>query len=286
MKRLLYLFALFGITMCTSCSNELNEDVAPPTNEQSKLVTFTFGEFSYQAMTRASMSELKMTDLWMFDYIGDELQQTIHQSSDDEDFGVISASMAYGNHTLYFVTSRGTTPTVDTNSHIISWIRSSDTFWATSSLNVTSASSNSQSIELMRAVTKLKIAILDKVPEGTAKAVITPSQWYFGIDYKTGVGTTCRTNTPINVTIPESYIGTTGDIVLSVMSFVPSDEWHTDVTCAIKTSDDIVLGTVTLGDVSLSKNITTIYSGNIFNSSNGFTLTADDTWEEENSHSW
>ena len=97
-----------------SCTSE-EPQAEKPSGMEKKTITFTFGDtFQTKAMTRAAITSLSLTDLWMFDYVGDELQQTIHQSNTDEGFGAISASMGYGEHILYFVASRGTTPTADT----------------------------------------------------------------------------------------------------------------------------------------------------------------------------
>jgi hypothetical protein len=286
MKRIgIYLSALCLVIV--SCTNDQFDIETPPTNEQSKLVTFTFGKFTQQAMTRASVAEVNMTDLWMFDYIGDELQQTIHQSSSDEGFGVISTTMAYGNHILYFITSRGTTPTVNTEAHKITWEKPSDTFWATTTMTVSASSGSSQAIALQRAVTRFKITLLDEVPSEAAKVTVTPAQWYYGIDYTTGIGVDAMTNQPRAVTIPSSYIGTSGELSLSVFSFVPSDDWHTDVSCVLSASDESVLGSVTLENVGLKKNITTAYSGYILsNNTKTFTLTVDDTWGTEEAYTW
>ncbi len=286
MKKLLYLLALFGVAMFTSCSNELNEDVAPPpTNEQAKLVTFTFGQFTQQAITRASLSEARMTDLWMFDYIGDELKQTIHQSSSDEGFGSISATMSYGNHTLYFVASRGETPTVNTELHKITWDKPLDTFWATTTMTVSSTSGSAEAISLQRAVTRFKITLLDEITSEMAKISVTPARWYYGIDYVTGDGTDAIDSQPRTATIPSNYIGTSGTLNFSIFSFVPTSDWQTDFSCNLLASDESVLSSVTLENVSLKKNITTSYSGYIL-SSKTFTLTVDDTWGTEETYTW
>ena len=286
MKKLsIGLAAAMMLSMISCTSDE-------PQNEQqtgweSKTITFTFGDVLTQhAMTRADITSLDLTDLWMFDYVGEELQQTVHQSGSDEDFGVLSASMGYGSHTLYFVASRGTTPTADTDAHTITWVKPSDTFWATATVNVSPSSASSQSVSLSRVATRLRITVNDEVPSGAAKFVITPSQWYYGIDYTTGSGIEPSANQPREVNIPSSYIGTTGQLAISIFGFVPSADWHTDITASLKASDESTLGQVTLEDVTLNKNITTSYSGGILGTAKDFTLTADDAWGDEDVHTW
>ena len=269
-----------------ACTSE-EPQAEKPSGMEKKTITFTFGDVLTQhAMTRSDVTELDLTDLWMFDYTDGELQQTVHQSNTDEDFGAISASMGYGEHTLYFVASRGTTPTADTDAQTITWAKPSDTFWATATVTVSPSSASSQAITLSRVATRLRITVNDEVPAGAAKFVITPAQWYYGIDYTTGGGIAPSANQPREVNIPSSYIGTSGQLAISIFGFVPSADWHTDITATLKASDESTLGQVTLEDVTLNKNITTSYSGGILGTSKAFTLTADDTWGDEDVHTW
>jgi hypothetical protein len=278
--------ALASALMMLSCTSD------EPQNEQqtdweSKTITFTFGDVLTQhAMTRADITSLDLTDLWMFDYIGEELQQTVHQSNTDQGFGVLSASMGYGEHTLYFVASRGTTPTTDTDALTITWVKPSDTFWATASITVSPSSASSQSVSLSRVATRLRITVNDEVPAGAAKFVIIPSQWYYGIDYTTGNGVAPSSNQPREVNIPSSYIGTSGQLAIAIFGFVPSNDWQTNITASLKASNESTLGQVMLEDVPLRKNITTAYSGGILGSAKSFTLSADDAWGDDDIHTW
>ena len=269
-----------------ACTSE-EPQAEKPSGWEQKTITFTFGDtFQQRAMTRADITSLDLTDLWMIDYVGSELQQTIHQSSTDEGFGVLSASMGYGEHTLYFVASRGTTPTTDTDAQTITWVKPSDTFWATATVTVSPSSESSQAVTLSRVATRLRITVNDEVPTGAAKFVITPSQWYYGIDYTTGIGIAPSANQPREVNIPSSYIGTSGQLAIAIFGFVPSADWHTDITAALKASDESTLGLVTLEDVEMKRNITTAYSGGILGTAKSFTLSADDAWGDEDVHTW
>jgi hypothetical protein len=286
MKKLSIGLAAAMMLSMLSCTSD-EQQTAKPVSMELKTITFTFGDMLTQhAMTRADVTELDLTDLWMFDYVGEEMQQTVHQSNTDEGFGVLSASMGYGEHTLYFVASRGTTPTADTNAQTITWVKPSDTFWATATVNVSPSSASSQSVSLSRVATRLRITVNDEVPVGAAKFVITPAQWYYGIDYTTGSGIAPSANQPREVNIPSSYIGTSGQLAIAIFGFVPSVDWQTSITASLKASDESTLGQVTLEDVSLRKNITTAYSGGILGTSKTFTLTADDVWGTEDVHTW
>ena len=269
-----------------ACTSE-EPQAEKPTGIEAKTITFTFGDtFQMKATTRASITSLSLTDLWMFDYVGEELQQTIHQSSTDDAFGSISASMGYGSHTIYFVASRGTTPTTDTSAKTITWAKPSDTYWATASITVAPSSAASQAVTLGRVATRLQITVTDEVPANAAVFTVTPSQWYYGINYTTGTGVGLQANYPRPVNIPANYIGTSGELMISFFGFVPSADWQTDITATLTASDESVLGQVTLEDVTLNKNITSSYTGGILGTSKAFTLTADDAWGDEDIHTW
>jgi hypothetical protein len=222
----------------------------------------------------------------MFDYVGGELRQNIHQSNTDEGFGAISASMGYGEHTIYFVASRGTAPTTDTDAQTITWVKPSDTFWATASITVSPSSESSQTVTLSRVATRLKIAVNDEVPTEASKLIITPAQWYYGIDYTTGNGVAPSTDHPREITIPSSYIGTTGQLAAMIFGFVPSTDWHTGATITMCGNGSSTLGSVTIDDIPFKRNITTSYSGCLMVTGRTFTLTADDAWGDEDIHTW
>jgi len=286
MKKLQLGLAAALMLTAIACTSE-EPQAEKPSGWEQKTITFTFGDMLMQhAMTRADITSLDLTDLWMFDFVGDELKQTIHQSSTDEGFGSISAAMNYGAHTLYFVASRGTTPAADTDAQTITWAKPSDTYWATAIVNVSPSSASSQAVTLSRVATRLRISVNDEVPAGAAKFVITPSQWYYGIDYTTGSGIAPSANQPREVKIPSSYIGTSGQLAISIFGFVPSADWHTDITATLKASDESTLGQVTLEDVPLRKNITTAYSGGILGTAKSLTLSADDAWGDDDLHTW
>lgn len=274
---------MLSIMACTSEEPQAEK----PTGMEKKTITFSFGDtFQTKVITRAAITSLSLTDLWMFDYVGDDLQQTIHQSSTDDAFGSISASMGYGEHTLYFVASRGTTPTTDTSAKTITWAKPSDTYWATSSITVAPSSSASQAVTLGRVATRLQITVTDEVPANAAVFTVTPSQWYYGINYTTGAGVGLQANYPRPVNIPANYIGTSGELMISFFGFVPSADWQTDITATLTASDESVLGQVSLEDVPLKQNITTSYSGGILGTAKAFTLTADDAWGDDDIHTW
>ena len=255
-----------------------------------RVITFACHDISIVAMggdnassTRATMSEVSMTDLWLFDYIGDELQQTIHQTATDANFGTPAINASYGDHTIYFVASRGDSPVIDGTT--ISWTKPSDTFWASRSITIAPSTSASQTVSLQRVATRLRLTVMDEIPATLAQICITPSHWYYGIDYLTGEATDDR-QTERTINVPASYIGTTGQLYANFYSMSPSSAWQTDITMKAKDGDGGLISQIGIADVPLERNRVTNYSGPLFSVSRTSSVTADGEWGEDITGTW
>lgn len=288
MKRIM--MALSAALMLTACgehemTEELTAGMTPADSMKSKTITFTFGEISQRSMTRATLAELNLTDLWIFDYAGDELKQTIHQASTDAAFGSASLSLDYGEHTFYFVASRGIDPVIDTDTKTITWSSVRDTFHASLSIDVQPSSATSQAVTLSRVVGRLRISATDVVPANAAKLTITPSTWYYGLNYQTGEAVGSSTS-PIVVNIPSSYVGTQ-NLVTSCYTVSGSSAWQTNITVSLMASDESSLGSVVIPDVPIKRNHITSYSGGIVGAGRSISVNAsDDDWVDDGNVNW
>ena len=61
-----------------------------PQWEDTITISISFGD-DYR--TRASLDDAKMKDLWLYDYVGGSLVQSVHQSSTDAGFGSASVGI-------------------------------------------------------------------------------------------------------------------------------------------------------------------------------------------------
>ena len=165
MKKILSLLAAGALLFAACCKDT--------TETPTKSVTFNCNG-DWQQTKDLSANGSSMTDIWVFDYVGGVLQQTITQSDNTaSDFGTPTLNLTYGTHTLYFVTSRGITPTVNTTNHNITWVKPSDTFHKTLSITV-DANTTGQTVTLERVVAKLKMTINDAIATGTTAFLVTP----------------------------------------------------------------------------------------------------------------
>ena len=287
MKKYVF-FALTGLAALCACSNDATEEKAA----QSKEITFSVdGDFSSPRFkapaTRASLSAdgSEMTDLWLFDYMDGQLVQQLHQSPSDADWGTPKMTLAYGSHHVYFVAARGDEPTVNTDSHIIEWDIPRDAFWLDYAVDVTSTSTTNRSGVLDRVATKLRVTIKDEVPEACTQLSLTPSVWYYGLDYVNGLAIQSKEKER-TVTVPASYAGTTGKLSMSIFGLSDNDEWTSDVALKALSDDGTVLGQVTITGAPFKRNRVTDYSGNLFGSGGGIHVTLNDTWEQSFTAEW
>lgn len=282
MKRFLIIAAVaMGFV---SCGKEVNGIVDDENGE--KRVTFNL-EWNWNSpvFTRGSLSAdgKEMTDLWLFDYVDGVLVQSLHQVSTDADFGEPSPTLTYGQHKIYFVVSRGGSPSV--NGTVISWASIRDTFWKSLSISVGGSSSSSYSVTMERVVTKLKITATDAVPDGTATVVVLPERWFYGLDYLTGEPADLHDSEEMKANVPESYVGTMG-LAVSFFGFSSATEWTTPLTVSARDGENDIIGLVNVAAAPFMANRATEYSGSLFTSGGAFAITLNDEWDTPWTGSW
>lgn len=249
-----------------------------------KRVRFDVTNDEWKVATRALEADgVEMTDLWLFDYKEGVLVRTLHKSQGDVDFDSPSMLMDYGEHHVYMVASRGKTPSVEGTE--ITWATPSDTFWKDVTVTVSDGSSSNVAVTLDRVVTKMRVTVTDVVPAGVVSLVITPSTWWYGLDYTTGAAIESRNNER-SVSVPTSFIGTSGELAVNIFGLSDSDEWVTDVSIAAKNTDGDVLGSVALDDVPFLRNRVTEASGSLFGASRTFTVSLGEEWLDSHVIEW
>jgi hypothetical protein len=285
-----YVLLAFAVVVVAACQKiELPDDYVDDDGMAYKLTRFNFdGDFGNDVFTRGSMSAdgRDMTDLWVFDYVDDDLVQMVHQSSDDDDFGEPELFLAYGAHHLYFVASRGVNPSVDDVDHVITWTSVRDTFWGDYTLTVSESSAVDHDVELGRVVARLKVLLDDVIPSGLSSITVTPETWYYGLDYIDGSMVQDENDVPVTVSVPSSYIGTSGTVYVSIFTISDATEWTTDFTVTARKSDNSVMGTVAVTNAPLKANRTTGYSGRLLSAPKSFGLTLDDGWLNDVVMTW
>lgn len=233
--------------------------------------------------TRATPTEVSLSDIWVFDYVGGELKQTVHQSSTDDGFGTVSLTAEYGAHTLYFVASAGRVPTVEGT--VITWGKLGDTFWATNTLDVQPSTQSSQTVMLNRVTSRVRVAVADQVPTGLSALRLTPSKWYTALDYMTGDASAENADAH-DVSVPSSYIGTTGSLSVGMWVISKKADWTTNLRVQALKSDETLMADITLANVPVKRNRVTNISGQLFGASTPLGITVNTTWDDDIEVTW
>jgi hypothetical protein len=298
MKKCVMMAVVVCLTM-TACEKATWSDDEEPTNEvvlpdgsvaKTKKFTFTMkGDFSDDwKTTRGYLAAdgRDMTDVWVIDYMNGELVQQLHQGDNmADDFGKPVMQLAYGSHHVYFVASRGTTPTLNAGTHSIVWERPSDTFYKDYEVNVVSTSNGNRAVTLDRVATKLKLTVTDEVKAECAEVDVEPVAWYYGWDYVNGAPV-AQQQTERVVAVPANLVGTSGQLAVAIFGLSGSTGWTTDVTVSARTAEHAVIGTATMTDVPFKANRATEYSGPLFGSGGSLTLSLNTDWLDAETDTW
>jgi hypothetical protein len=298
MKKILFPTAIAALCFM-ACSTEEPEEAnvslhikADTAYTKSVTITFECRGFDISSQPfEGTRAELKadgkaMTDLWVLDYVDGSLAQSaIHQVSTDEDFATPTINLTVGSHHVYFIASRGSGATIDTDAHTITFSKVLDTFYKDYEIDVTATSNGSRNVTLERCVTKLTAIITDAIPEGAATFNMTPSQWYYGWDYVAGTPTAATASQAITINIPSSEIGAANER-LSIFGFSAATEWMADIAINCKKGDGTILGTATISDVPLKQNRITSFSGPLFSANGLTTVSLSTDWETNYIGTW
>ena len=298
MKRLPIM--LLAVLLCAACTKSELTDDAPQVNGDSvtvktKKFTFTLkGDFTseWKAVNKIARRGYlaadgkDITDVWVLDYVDGALVQQLHQDDNTaEDFGKPTMNLAYGAHQVYFIASRGVAPVLDTDAHTITFGNVRDTFWKDYEVNVVSTSNGNRAVTLDRVVTKLKLVFSDAIPTNAATFNVTPTTWYYGWDYINAAPTASATSQTVTINIPSTSIGVVNESV-NLFGFSTATEWTADVTLNAKTSGNEVIGSASLTAVPFKANRVSEFTGPLFGSEGGMTLSLNTSWNTSYTGTW
>jgi hypothetical protein len=274
------------LAACSNRDDELSVGDGSPV-----AITFAIsGDFTLTShdFTRSLTADGKdMTDVWVLDYVDGTLVQQLHQNDNTaDDFGTPTLNLSIGTHHIYFVASRGAGAVLNTTTHALTFTSVRDTFWKDYEITISGGtSSGNRSVTLDRIVTKLKLTFTDAIPEGAATFNVTPSSWYYGVDYTTGEPSEATANGTITVNIPSSEIGMVNESV-SIFGFSSATEWTTNIVINCKAANNDMLGSATITSAPFVRNRVSEYTGQIFGDSGAMTLSLNATWDDSYNGTW
>ena len=269
--RPLYLAAI-AATVLTFCECSSSYDHI---TDASKMVTLQCSTLTVdkEPMTRATLADEQMTDLWIFD----GATQLIHQTSSDADFGAPTLPLSYGEHELHLVATRIANATI--TGGILTGDNPRATFGQHLTLGVSPQTAKTQTVQLARQTYQLTITADDEWPASYGHLEVSIAPEYVTYNVMTSAGGTSTTPKAHTVTPPATWAGTTG-CYYTVHGFAPSaDEFTATVTWTLYAADDVtILQQHTIADVPLQKNYRTLLHGDFFAKSPAFSVSLDNSW--------
>ena len=280
MKR--FLFFLAAAVSMAACTNDT---LAPLDDARTVVFNLSADGLSSPTFTRATgITSSDMTDLWIFDFVNEECVQYLHITPEDEAWGSPSMTLAIGTHNICFLASRGEDPTLDEDAQTVTWSAPRDAFWCDKDVEITQGTSSVSAV-LNRVATKLRIVVNDQVPAGAKTITATPAKWYYGINYWTGEPAS-QQQRDRSVTIPDTYIGTSGQLAVSFFGISGTREWTTDVMLTATDADGNPFTNISIAAAPFKANRATEYSGRLFSETPSWTLSLNDAWEASYTGEW
>lgn len=104
--------------------------------------------------------------------------------------------------------------------------------------------------------------------------------WYNAFNYLTGEADGAQTSKR-SVSVPSSYLGTTGELTVAAYSMCPIAGYTTDIKITARRSDESVITEINLSDVTFERNRLTLLSGGLATSTRSFGISVDDEWADD-----
>jgi hypothetical protein len=133
--------------------------------------------------------------------------------------------------------------------------------------------------------TKLRIVIDDEVPAACASISLTPDKWYYGLDWMTGDAVTAKRQA-ITVNVPESYVGTIGEIAVSVFGLSGANEWTTNVSVMAADLGGETIGSASIVGAPFKRNRATEYHGSLFGAAGSMVVSINNDWDDSVTGTW
>lgn len=254
--------------------------------------------------TRASIvaNEKQLTDLYILDYNKEtgKLLQILHQTSTAEDFAEPTLNLDYGSHTIKVIATRSSSPALlgadgslwnlqenttfavadDSNVPVL-WTsdKTSDSFGASQDVNVGIGKDQTIHIQLDRIVAKLVLKNTGTFPDDCSTIQLSLDEYKTWNWQSFSVMEAAKNQ---RISDASQYAGQTGSTISYFLLVPDGDGYTTDVSIQMNRKDsDKPYAAFTIPDVCLQRNRITTISGSYYDHEEGFFLTVNDEWEEE-----
>ena len=249
--------ALLAAMVLTACSNEQEECVFNgSTAENQTEVTLSFSPYEQTAMTRAATSVATVVtrlDVWLYES-GSEVT-AIHQSSSDDGFGTITATLdKTKTYTLYAVGHKAEGATLSDGVISFTGDKVSHSMFYTTTFSP--ATTTNLSCLMTRIVADFRLEITDDIPDECKSLRFTISDVFDRWNVTTGGTHGIDRISTIN------YGGTSA--IFNVYAIVTDAQTTHDILVEALDENDDVVQSRTFADVPLRNGYKTNYRGTFF----------------------
>ena len=244
-----------AVAMLTACSSDNGEEPRVKSEEFADVV-LTFSPYEQSAMTRAATSVATVVthlDVWLYES-GSEVA-AIHQSSSDDGFGTITATLdKTKTYTLYAIGHKADGATLSDG--VISFTDDKVTHSMFYSTTFSPATATNLSCLMTRIVADFRLEITDEIPTSAVKFRFTVSGVYDRWNVTTGATHGIDRVSTIN------YGGTSS--IFNVYAITTDAQTLHTITVEALDENDQEVQTRTFADVPLRNGYKTNYRGTFF----------------------
>lgn len=267
---------LLAVALLTACSSDVDE-TKTKSEKSVQEVTLTFSPYQVDEMTRAVTSIAGIVthlDVWLYESGREAL--AIHQSSDDADFGTVTATLdKTKTYTIYAVGHKAAGPATLANG-IIAFPDDKTTHSMYFTTTFSPSTTTNLSCLMRRIVAQFRIETTDAVPADMKKIQITINDVFDHWSVTAG-GTQLANHTH---TISITSTAQDGTVALNVFAIVTDAQTlHTVTVTGLDANSGVVLSPRVFVDVPLRNGYRTTYRGSLRNESVTGTFTVED-WQE------
>lgn len=273
---------ILGITLCcailvlTACENQIADNNEIEDKDALQEITFSVVDFEQTltqmgmsiADTRASLSG-NATYLKIALFSNNVKKYEFTQTSEEEDFGVISALVLPDDYAMVVIASKVEMTIDDTTDIYPTGGKLNDTFYAYISLKKDDLEEGTVAVTLHRAVALLEFKTDAKPSEVTSFTLeITGVSTKFNAETGLGVGSN---------TLASTFDQTSrASVDCGMYMFLPSYDANVTVKATAYDADKKVVKTYTFSDVQMKPAFHTCCSGNFFQIDADWSVTIDD----------
>lgn len=267
---------LLAVALLTACSSDIDE---PKTKSEKSVqeVTLTFSPYQVEAMTRAATSIAGIVthlDVWLYESGSEAL--AIHQSSDDADFGTVTATLdKTKTYTIYAIAHKASGDATLSDG-VISFPDDKTTHSMYFSTTFSPSTTTNLSCLMQRIVAQFRIETTDAVPADMKKIQITINDVFDRWSITAGGAQLANHTHTINITSTAQD----GTVALNVFAIVTDAQTlHTVTVTGLDADNGVVLSPRTFADVPLRNGYRTTYRGALRDASTTASFTVDD-WND------